>query len=282
MKPMFLLLQLAACWPVWQWYAKRLAAGNADDQWCLLAVATALVLPWLRPQPAPNETARPHLWILPTASLLLYAAAFHWLPPLLRAVLAMLALGVTMSHCFWGRALPPAIAGLLMLALPVIPLLQFYLGYPLRVLVGAVTAPFLQLAGLAVVREGTCLNWNGQLIAIDAPCSGIRMLWAGMFLCCVVAWLYQLRFGQTVLTALLSLVVIVAGNILRASALFYLEAGLVTLPVKISFAHEGIGIVAFVFTALGIVAGIRWLQQRRFFQRRSVCELASRSFLPVS
>jgi exosortase/archaeosortase family protein len=169
------------------------------------------------------------------------------------------------------KSLPPAIAGLLLLALPTIPLLQFYLGYPLRVLVGAVTAPLLQFAGLSVIREGTGLQWNGQLIAIDAPCSGIRMLWAGLFLLCAGAWFYRLSARKTIVAALLALVVIVGGNMLRASALFYLEAEILPLPSFIhpNVAHNGVGIVTFVITAIGIVASAQWLQRMQPYHRLS-------------
>ncbi len=277
-----LMLQLVALWPVWQWYAKRFATGNADDQWCLLAAVTAIAFLWHERKSSARNDSLPINWLLPTAMMLFYAVTFHWLPPLLRAMLAVTAIGVTMSQCLLGRALRPALAGLLILSLPVIPLLQFYLGYPLRVVVGSITAPLLQLAGLAVVREGTCLNWNGQLISIDAPCSGIKMLWAGMFLCCAVAWFYRLRPGKTLLAALISLVAIVLGNILRASSLFYLEAGIVQLPINQNIAHEGIGIVTFVFTTIGIVASVHWLQRLQFTKQISLCETSPRSFSPVS
>jgi exosortase/archaeosortase family protein len=277
-----LLLQLAAFWPVWQWYAKRFAAGNPDDQWCLLAGIMAIAFLLLERKASASGRASSASWLLPTGLMLLYAATFHWLPPLLRAVLAVTAVGVTMSQCLSGRALRPAIGGLFVLALPVIPLLQFYLGYPLRVVVGSITAPLLQIAGLAVVREGTSLNWNGQLISIDAPCSGIKMLWAGMFLCCAVAWVYRLSAGKTLLAGLISLVVIVVGNILRASSLFYLEAGIVPLPINPNFAHDGVGIVTFIFTAIGIVASSRWLQNLQFSKLNPLCETSPRSFSPVS
>ncbi|HEX4945610.1 MAG TPA: archaeosortase/exosortase family protein, partial [Blastocatellia bacterium] len=231
---------------------------------------------------SPQDVGAPRPWLLPSALMLLYAATFHWLPPLLRAVLAVTTIGVTMSQCWLRRPLRPAIAGLFVLSLPVIPVLQFYLGYPLRVVVGAVTAPLLQLAGLTVVREGTSLNWNGQLISIDAPCSGVRMLWAGLFLLCAVAWFYRLPAGKTMLAALISLVVIVAGNILRASALFYLEAGILQMPMPPNLAHDGVGIVTFVFTAMGIIASVHWLQRFQFPKSVQLCETSPPSFSPVS
>ncbi len=278
-----LLLQLTAFWPVWQWYAKRMAAGNADDQWCLLAAVTAMACLLLERKRTRAQVS-PNAWLIPTALMILYSATFHWLPPMLRAVIAVIAIGFTASQVLLRRSLPPALAGLLLLALPTIPLLQFYLGYPLRVLVGAVTAPLLQLAGLSVIREGTALNWSGQTIAIDAPCSGIKMLWAGLFLAFAVAWLYRLSAVKTAVATLLALVVIVAGNILRASALFYLEVEILSLPSFIppNVAHNGVGIVTFVFTAIGIVASVQWLQRYRFIKPVSLCDTPQLSSSPVS
>ena len=288
------LLQIAAFWPVWQWYAKRLWAGNADDQWCLLATVTAIVLLLAERNTIgavekhehrkglPGGTSETVNLFLPMLLMLLYAFTFHWLPPLLRAVIAVVAVGVTMSQMVLRRFLPLPITGLLFLALPTIPLLQFYLGFPLRVVVGALTAPLLQFSGLAVVQDGTALNWNGQLIAIDAPCSGIRMLWAALFLLCIVTWFYRLNVRKALLAAVLSFVMIVIGNILRAAALFYLEARLVQLPINPDIAHESIGIVTFVFVALGIVAVAAWLQRFHFRPSNTVCETSSHSFLPVS
>jgi hypothetical protein len=53
---------------------------------------------------------------------------------------------------------------------------------PLRVIVGVATAFLLQMQGLDVWREGVCLHFGEKLIWIDAPCSGIKMLWFGFFL----------------------------------------------------------------------------------------------------
>ncbi len=280
-----LLLQLAAFWPVWAWYAKRFAAGNGDDQWCLLAGLTAIVfLLRERKTLVSRGLEQPCIWFLPTLLMSAYAATFHLLPPILRAVIAVIAIAFTLSQCLVRKPLQPAIVGLFLLALPIIPLLQFYLGYPLRVVVGAVTAPLLQLSGLAVVREGTCLNWNGQLISIDAPCSGIKMLWAGMFLLFAVASFYHLTTLKTLWAALFAAVVIVAGNILRASALFYLEAGVLNLPATINpnLAHAGVGLVTFLFTAIGIVGSVRWLQQHKFTQPIPLCDPLPLLSSPVS
>jgi exosortase/archaeosortase family protein len=257
--PVLIALQLLACWPVWVWYVRRLTNG-ADEQWGLLAAAMAIT--FLLTQQRVNE-ARPPGWLIPSLLMLLYAASFHLLPPIFRAALAVTAIGYTLSsHCL-GRSFHPATWGLWLLSLPVIPSLQFYLGYPLRVIIGAMAAPILQLSGLAVVREGTCLNWSGQLIAIDAPCSGVRMLWVGLYLVFTLACFQRLSALKTLLALLTALPVLIIGNVLRATALFYLEAGLVKLPALVSgdTVHSGIGVVMFVLIAVMIVWQTSWIQR---------------------
>lgn len=132
------------------------------------------------------------LW--PTLLILLYAATYAFLPPLLRALIAVTAIGCTLCSLRFGKSFDAGAFGLLYLSLPLIPSLQFYGGYPLRVLVACAAAPILRLGGFAVMRDGTCLNWSGQLIWIDAPCSGIRMLWVGLYLACASPLLK--RFGK--------------------------------------------------------------------------------------
>ncbi|MGH9943303.1 MAG: archaeosortase/exosortase family protein [Pyrinomonadaceae bacterium] len=273
-------LQLAAYWPVWHWYWLRLAGGGGDEAWGPLALLTAIIafaLPAThsagraREVAAEDETqdARldggsgggriPLLW--PTVLVLIYAATYPVLPPLGRACVAFAGLGCTLSLWRFGRAFDPATLGLLWLSLPLVPSLQFYGGYPLRALVAQASAPLLRLGGLVVVPEGACLRWGEQLIWIDAPCSGVRMLWAGMFLACLLACVFRLSRRQTLFLFGLALVSIIAGNVWRALALFYLEAGIYEPPF--AWAHGGVGVAAFALVGVGVVAAARRLRGSR-------------------
>ena len=102
--------------------------------------------------------------------------------PLASALLAFLALGFAWSLWRHGTPFRPWAVGLGLLGLPMASSLQFYLGYPLRVASGAVALVLLRLGGVAVDREGVYLRAGGELVMIDAPCSGMRMLWAGLLL----------------------------------------------------------------------------------------------------
>jgi exosortase/archaeosortase family protein len=240
-------LQLIAFWEVWQWYASR-AIFSWEQPWGLLALIAALTFLFASKNPLPKET--PSL-LVPALLTVLYAATYFVLPPLARAGIAFSAIAVTLTIVRFGKLFHPGILGLFCLSLPTIPTLQFFGGYPLRVLVAQVTAPILRLGGFAVVPEGTCLNWSGHLIWIDGPCSGIKMLWVGMFLTFVLICLYELPNVKAILLGPVAFVVIIAGNVFRAVSLFYLETGVLEMP---SWGHDYAGVIAFVLQAVAIVA----------------------------
>lgn len=280
--------QLVAFWPVWRWYVARVSDG---ETWGLLALACAAYFLWrgradsdkLGPDKINSDKissdkinsdaaaskddpgargskvgpdARGRGLLFPALLVVAYAVSYPLLPPLARASVAVTALGCTASWLRFGRPFHPGTLGLLYLSLPLIPSLQFYGGYPLRSFVAAAVAPLVRLGGYAVVREGTCLNWAGRLIWVDAPCSGVRMLWAGLFVACVLACLYELRALETLQALVAAAAVIVSGNVLRAAALFYVEAGVVAAP---PWAHDYVGLVSFAAVACLILLAVRRL-----------------------
>jgi exosortase/archaeosortase family protein len=240
-------LQLLAFWEVWRWYASR-ALYSWDQPWGVLALVAAFAFLFISKKPLPSGERS---LLVPGLLVLVYAATYLFLPPLARAIIAFTALAATLSSLRFGRTFHTGLFGLFYLSLPAIPTLQFFGGYPLRLVVAGLAAPILRIAGFAVVMEGTCLNWGGKLIWIDAPCSGIKMLWVGMFLTFVLLCLYELPAVKTLLLLSLSFVVIIIGNVFRAVALFYMEAGVLSMP---TWGHDYAGVVAFVLEAAGIVS----------------------------
>jgi exosortase/archaeosortase family protein len=95
------------------------------------------------------------------------------------------------------------------------------------------------------------LNWNGDPILIDAPCSGVKMLWTGFYLTCALACYYKLNAKRTALACVAAFVAIIIGNTFRAAALFYVEAGAANLTLP-NWTHEGVGVVVFAATAIAI------------------------------
>lgn len=170
--------------------------------------------------------------------LAIYAVGFHWLPPLGHALLFVTALAVAVGR----KGFPLAWCALLILSLPLIATLQFYLGYPLRLATTALCVPLLRLGGLHVTAEATAMHWAGETVIVDAPCSGIHMLWTGLFLAATLAC-WQKFDGRGTLRLLrwASGAVFVA-NVLRATALFCIEGKIWPSP---AWAHEGVGLALF-------------------------------------
>lgn len=116
------------------------------------------------------------------------------------------------------------------------------------------------MAGYPVLRQGTGLSLGQMTIMVDAPCSGIKMLWVGGYLVCLLAVLWQLSARRTVLMGIAAIILIIAANVIRAAALFYLEAGIVEMP---GWAHQGVGLVMFALTAAAIAWMMQWTSQNR-------------------
>lgn len=252
--PPFILLLAAlclACWPVLLWFATGTVDGSNDSAGLLAAAAAAAVIAFSRKRDA---IARPLL--LPCACLAVYLAATVFQVPVpARSLILAVAITALASSIRLGKRFDVALFALCILALPFAATLQFYLGYPLRVIAGDVSAFLLRMNGIAVAREGAMLAWQGQLVSIDAPCSGVKMLWAGLLLASALAAAVRLSSLRTAAALMLAIVAVVAANALRATALFYVESGMVHLPAS---AHSAIGVVS--FTAAG--AGILFMIQR--------------------
>jgi exosortase len=284
-----------ATWPAWRWYARRMSDGG-DEPWGLLALATAAWLTWNDDQTNSRSQQRalecggkrqrdnafgpncgrgarrtippraeasqgrvattptgPLLW--PAAFLAIYTLGFPFLPPLIRAALAA---------CVFGALLirGPGAAGkwgLLALSLPIVATLQFYLGYPLRAFVAEVSAVALQVSGYAVTREGSLLHWAGETVMVDVPCSGVRMLWFGLYAGFLLAAWHRLSLPRTVVCAVAAFSAVLAANAVRATILFFKESHLVQWP---EWTHAGVGLVLFAGTMFLIAAAVRQLQPR--------------------
>jgi exosortase/archaeosortase family protein len=254
-RPVLLAATALACWPVWGWYLQRLG-DSGDDAVALVALAALLVLSARRPAPPPTGLAP---WLPSVIALVGYAITFPFVPRLVSAVLAFLAVGFTWSLWRHGTPARPWVVGLGLLGLPMAASLQFYAGYPLRVASGVIALVMLRLSGFAVEREGVYLRWGQELVMIDAPCSGLRMLWTALLLGCCLAGLLQLapRASLLVLSAAAALAVLANG--LRAAALFWADASGPVLPAS---AHQAIGASVFLLMALALLALARSLRER--------------------
>ncbi len=245
-------LQAAALWPHGAWMARRVQDGS-DEPLGLAALALLLMLLVAR-----SHTLRiaPHTgWLAASALLTLAAnAALLAAPPLLCALIGALALAAALMAWLPARGPRAPLAGLVVLALPLISSLQYYGGYPLRVLTAQLSAWALQFAGIAAERAGTSMLVRGQLVIVDAPCSGVQMVWMAYFCACAVAALTVLRDGDFLkrLPAIGALVLV--GNVLRNSLLVALESRPQGLDADI---HQAIGLVVLAMVCAAVAVTMK-------------------------
>jgi exosortase len=253
-----LALQVAALWPVWLWYARRTHDGS-DEPWGLLALAAVLLLVYAERRHL-REKPRPALVALAGGLTLLGASVTPWVPALVRAGLGVTALSLTFAALHnRSRPLLPLWA-MLILSLPVVASVQFYLGYPLRALSAGCSGALLRFAGLDVEQAGTTLTWQGHAVLVDAPCSGVQMLWVGLFFVALLSYLLRASAARFAFNAAGAVLVIVAGNVLRNTLLFIKEAEIVALP---RWTHSATGVLTFLLSALLIARLVNWKSYAR-------------------
>jgi exosortase/archaeosortase family protein len=162
--------------------------------------------------------------------------------------MAVLALACGLLAFLPRRVAALPVAGLAVLALPLLSSLQFYAGYPLRV-VTAEASRWLLAPGFSVAREGSSLMVDGRLVIVDAPCSGVQMVWLGYFTACTVAlWARRSDRGFLRRLPMVGLLVL-GGNILRNSVLIAFEgAGHPLAP----WAHNMLGLAVLAAVCGGI------------------------------
>jgi hypothetical protein len=170
--PHWLALHALALWPHGVYLVRR-AFDGSDDPLGLVALFALAVLVAAQRQ---RLRLTPHLgWLVVALALALLANGAWWAgaPSLASALLAALSLAGALL-AWWPRETAKApLLGLVVLALPWLATLQFYLGWPLRVLTAQLSAWALTLSGFVAERSGASMLVSGQLVIVDAPCSTI-------------------------------------------------------------------------------------------------------------
>ena len=251
----WLALQAAALLPTGWWMARRVADGS-DDPLGVLALGALALLVWgvrheLRCAPRLGWLAVAGAGTLAATLLRTGIGPLHALPPLLASLVALIALAAGLLAVMPRRVAAAPVLGLAVLALPILSSLQFYAGFPLRV-VTAEASRWLLMPFFEVQREAASLVVDGRLVIVDAPCSGVQMAWCGYFVACVVA-LWVGRGNRGFLTRLPWVGLVVLGaNVLRNSVLVAFEGA--GMPLGDTW-HQTIGLVVL---AAGC-AEIAWL-----------------------
>ncbi len=231
-------LQLFAFSPVIWWFGKRLDDGS-DEPLGLLTLALALLLAWRdRKSLHASFPAR----VVGASLLLLSVLGIHWLPQMVRAGLAVS--GLAMSYGIHRRA---GLLGLVVLSLPLVASMQFFLGYPLRLVAAEGAVKLLELGGLVVFRSGTQIELAGQVIGVDPACGGIRMLWQALAAAMALAAIHRLRWRATIIAGFAAIVLVIPANVVRAALLAMKETG--RLP-EMMLGHGGIGLLSFIIVLL--------------------------------
>jgi len=234
-----------AMWDGWRWYFHRVWSAPEEAASLVLTITFLGAIRVVR-RPESASPQRDSLAAF-TTLLALYAASYMFLPPIGRAAIAISTTLFCLHVIAFGERPPAAFWGLAALAMPVLPSLQFMLGYPMRIVSAALAVGLLQAQGLAVSRQGTFMVWRDEMIQFDAPCSGVNMLWAGLLLTFMGCVALRLDAMKVILAVGSALVLAIVCNVLRASSLFYVEAGLIGQAP--AWWHQGIGIAAFTLSA---------------------------------
>ena len=201
-----------ASWPVLQWWGRRVVDDSDEPLGVLALVAGMAFIGQARHRLGTSATAL----AIALGLILIGRVMASGLPMLIQGLLLVLAL--TVSLRLWRL---PGVVSLLSLALPWVATLQFVLGYPLRVIVAIGAEAVLRLVGLAVTREGTDLWYQGVAVGVDAPCSGIRMLWFLLFAAAFLSARFRLRWGRTIVLHVIAGGLALLANGVRATVLFF-------------------------------------------------------------
>ena len=246
----WLALLAIALWPTWLWMGQRMVDGS-DDPLGALALAALGSLLWQHRQ---RLRAAPRLGFQAVAltGAVLTTALHAQLPDLLVALVALLSLAAGLLAFLPAQVAVAPVLGLSVLSLPLLASLQFYAGFPLRVITAEASSWLLSLA-YSVERSGSSMVVDGQLIIVDAPCSGVQMAWLGYFTACAVA----LAAGRSNRSFLVRLpvvsVLVLAGNVLRNTVLVVCEASGLLLP---TWGHEAVGLVVLASVCAGIAGAM--------------------------
>ncbi|HSJ04658.1 MAG TPA: exosortase/archaeosortase family protein [Verrucomicrobium sp.] len=236
-------LYALAVWPSVAWYIRRMG-DRSDEPLGLAALVTLAGILLHRRKEIQWSTT-----VLSIGSVVSLATQwlFSSLPPMIHAGGAFAVLLGAMK-ALRGK---PGLTALASLSLPLMASLDFYAGSPMRLAAAEIATVILSSLGLGVTRAGTILLDGTTMVGVDPPCAGIRMLWTSLLVASVLATWSRLRALGTLLLMISTLALVVVGNALRATVLFFPESGRAHWP---EIFHEGTGLV---FQAL-VLLGVFW------------------------
>lgn len=250
-----LLALIAGFWPVWSWYLERLSDKSDEPLGIIALLALAFLLffrvkntpPHNTPSTLPSASSRylkQFAWLIPAA---VYIGTFTCAPKLLKAVLAISTLVLYVPWQFPALSLGFADLGLTLMSLPAVASINFYLGYPARLFSCWLAKNFLNILGTKTEQFGTALSVGSSIVEVDAPCSGLKMLWFAWCTALILCSLHRFSFLQTTIMLGWALLLSMLANAVRVTSLFFLETGQITLHmVPEDIIHQTIGALSFL------------------------------------
>ena len=257
---LLLAVLLFSFWPVWRWYFIRVT-DSSEEPWCLCALLTIVAFILLKPSKSSSlQNLASSRWAQYATLPLLVAYIFSvfFCPNLLKACIAVITIGAFAIGFFDVGVKASGFFVLLLLSLPSIASLNFFAGYPLRFLVAAGSAALLTLTGICPTRQdGTILLLNQQPISVDAPCSGINMLWAGIYFAAVAITFCRLNFRSSLLVLSAAFASIIVANVFRVAGLSLIQVKLASTFANYSsfepVLHIGAGVIVFIAVSSAIL-----------------------------
>ena len=284
---------IATIWPFFLWCGQRYA-DRSDDPLGILALLALGISLFVRlrtknvSQDAAQEPSSGTTKIVSKAShkfdisilvvLSVYIVSIPFASKLVQASIALTLLGLTMGNSVRLGRLVLGDWILLYLTLPIVASLNFYLGYPLRALITQLAAGMLRFEGFQVSGQGTMLIWNAQFVEVDAPCSGLKMLWLSIFMAGAFSSFYRFNARRTMILMTTSIVGAVVANLLRVESLFFLENRIIDGTNWHELMHQGIGVSVFVLLLAVVFLAAHKLaaeQSLQPLQQKATCAVFS-------
>jgi len=241
------LIILNLCFlPTYIWYARRIWTGGEEAVSAFLIPVCLFVVWRLRPK------VKEKLDYIILGAVGLYTIL--WVigaPAMIKAGIAIVAL----LH-YTGCLRHFGVTALAFLSLPWLSSFQYFLGYPLRKVVAEGSSLILNLVSVPVHAEGTGIAFQGSQVFVDPPCSGVRMIWAILFLSAILCSLFKSSWRQGITTCICAMVLAILGNIIRAAILFFPESKLVHWP---DWTHETVGIAAYIGVCTALFLSFRFM-----------------------